>query len=111
MSIYVNLNPMFREVAGWTPLHIAAHMGRRAVVVRLLQVADSMHCLEVLVSRAFAKDLSQNVLQCLMSVSSLSNPKAKATPGLVNSRGLKPVDLCKAWYPGIGGFHIQVLEV
>ena len=44
MSIYVNLNPMFREVAGWTPLHIAAHMGRRAVVVRLLQVADSMHC-------------------------------------------------------------------
>eukprot|EP00435_Cladocopium_sp_Y103_P028973 s2010_g7.t1 len=25
------------DVAGWTPLHIAAHMGRRAVVVRLIQ--------------------------------------------------------------------------
>ena len=28
------------DVAGWTPLHIAAHMGRRAVVVRLLQAYD-----------------------------------------------------------------------
>ncbi|CAE7609417.1 PPP1R12B, partial [Symbiodinium sp. CCMP2456] len=46
-----------QDVAGWTPLHIAAHMGRKAVALRLLQ--------------------------------------ARADPSIVNSRGLKPADLCK----------------
>lgn len=46
-----------QDVAGWTPLHIAAHMGRKAVALRLLQ--------------------------------------AQADPSIVNSRGLKPADLCK----------------
>ena len=69
-------------------------MGRRAVVVRLIQAASQEEC----VSWCSARRV-QRCAECVSRFSWESREElweAKAMPGLVNSRGLKAPDLCKA---------------